>query len=161
MLQVFYLRCCICCTGYIRMLQVYVSNVGCKYFIWMSHMLQCPYTYVASICCKCFICFRRMLQVFHEQAWQEGAEWSPRARRPLCARGKQSEREAQSCILGCDSKCGARSYIYVQVVGAEHEVKRSTKLHHRRSKGIVIGNEPTTDAGIRSLLICTSSFGGL
>jgi hypothetical protein len=37
--------CCICCTGYTRMLQVYdsnisaVSNVCCKCFIWILHML--------------------------------------------------------------------------------------------------------------------------
>ena len=52
------------------MLQVYVSNilavsnVCCKCFIYMLHMLHWIYTYVASVCFKYFIYFRRMLQVF-------------------------------------------------------------------------------------------------
>jgi hypothetical protein len=57
MLHVFYLRV------------AYVSNLCCKYFIWVLHMLH---TYVASVpsgCCICFqhvflSCFRHMLQVF-------------------------------------------------------------------------------------------------
>ena len=81
-------RCCICCNGYTRMLQVYVSNISavsnvcCKCFIRMWHMLQWPYTYVVSsildVCCrKCF-----MLQMFHEQPRKNGCRqrWSPRAR---------------------------------------------------------------------------------
>jgi hypothetical protein len=57
--------CCICFSGYIHMLQAsiqnvsYVSNVYCKCFILMLHLL---YTYVASVCCKCFTCLRRMSQ---------------------------------------------------------------------------------------------------
>jgi hypothetical protein len=72
--------CCICCTGYTRMLQVHVSkvstvlNVCCKCFIWIcicciayTHMLQAYVVNVSSIfghmlqqikCflrCKCFI----------------------------------------------------------------------------------------------------------
>ena len=75
------------------MLQVYVSDVlsisdvCCKCFIWMLHMLQWLYTYVASVYSKCFIyfhtyvvnvlsnvayvavaihiCCRRILQMFH------------------------------------------------------------------------------------------------
>jgi hypothetical protein len=50
-------RSCICCTGHTRMLQsacfknvLAVSNVCCKYFIWMLHILQWSYTYVANIC---------------------------------------------------------------------------------------------------------------
>jgi hypothetical protein len=49
---------------------VYVSNISsvsdvcCKCFICMFHMLQWLYTYVESVCFKCFIYFRRMLQVF-------------------------------------------------------------------------------------------------
>jgi hypothetical protein len=52
-------------------LQVYVSNVSvvsnvcCKCFIWMLHMLQWLYTYVASVCLKCYCCFKRILQVFY------------------------------------------------------------------------------------------------
>ena len=61
-------RFCICCNGYSRMLQVYVSNIPfvldvCwKYFIWMLHMFQWLYTYVARVYSKCFRC---MLQVFY------------------------------------------------------------------------------------------------
>jgi hypothetical protein len=48
------------------MLQVFsdVSEVCCKRFISMLHMLQWLYTYVSSKCSKYFIRFRRMLQVF-------------------------------------------------------------------------------------------------
>jgi hypothetical protein len=59
---------CTCCNGYICMFQVYipnilaVSDVCCKCFIWMLHMLQWLYTYVTSVWSKYFICFRRMLQ---------------------------------------------------------------------------------------------------
>jgi hypothetical protein len=47
--------CCICCSGYTHMLQVYVSSVSAildvcrKCFIWILHMLQWLYTYVASL----------------------------------------------------------------------------------------------------------------
>jgi hypothetical protein len=55
-------RCCTCCNGYTRMIQVYVRNV----------------LYVSDVCCKCFICMlqkyiwmlhihaccKRMFQVF-------------------------------------------------------------------------------------------------
>jgi hypothetical protein len=69
--------CCICCNGYTRMLQAYVSNVSSVFqtyvanvFIWMLHMFH---TYVASIlsgCCTCFYnyfssVFQVFLQVFH------------------------------------------------------------------------------------------------
>jgi hypothetical protein len=49
---------------------VYVSNVSsvsdvcCKCFICMFHMLQWLYTYDESVCFKCFICFIYLLQVF-------------------------------------------------------------------------------------------------
>jgi hypothetical protein len=125
---------CICCTGYIFMLLVYVSNVlavsnlCCKYCIWMLHMLHWLYMYVASVCfkcfncfkpmlqalyldvayvtnvcCKCFICFGRMLQVFHEQARQGGA-------------GKGG-------LLGCSGPraCGSRHGSIGVAVDAEHE----------------------------------------
>jgi hypothetical protein len=88
------LGCCTCCNGYIRMSQEFVQNVlsvsdvCCKYFIWMLHtqacckrMFQVFHTYVAyvssicwlctcfqasvlGVCCKCFRCFGRMFQVF-------------------------------------------------------------------------------------------------
>jgi len=84
--------CCICCSGYIRVLQVYyfkyfscfrrmlhlfylgvayVSHIYCNYFIQMLHMFH---TYVPSVIwmlhmfcngyTRIFWCFRRMLQVF-------------------------------------------------------------------------------------------------
>jgi hypothetical protein len=57
-------RCCICCNSYTRMLQVSIQNVSsisdvrCKCFICMLHMLQWLYIYVVSICFKCFIYFQ-------------------------------------------------------------------------------------------------------
>jgi hypothetical protein len=54
------------------MFQVYVlndssvSNVCCKWFIWM---LQWLYTYVVSVCFKYFSCFKRILQVFYDVAY--------------------------------------------------------------------------------------------
>jgi hypothetical protein len=63
MLQVFYLDvvyvavaihvCCKCMFSNVSA----VSNVCCKCFIWMLHMLQWSYTYVTNVCSKCFICF--------------------------------------------------------------------------------------------------------
>jgi hypothetical protein len=53
------------------MLQVHVSNVlslsnvWCKCFICILHMLQWLCMYAVSVCSKCFTCFRPMLQVFH------------------------------------------------------------------------------------------------
>jgi hypothetical protein len=59
--------CYICCTGYTRMLQVYVF----KCFNCFKHMLQVFYldvafvvvaihVYVVSVCFKCFSCFKCM-----------------------------------------------------------------------------------------------------
>jgi hypothetical protein len=58
---------CICCNGYTRMLQVYVSaasNVCCRRFTWMLHIMQLLYMYVVSVCLKYFSCLKHMLQVF-------------------------------------------------------------------------------------------------
>ena len=112
MLQVFYLD-----IAYVAL----AIHVCCKCFIWMLHMLQCPYTYVASVCCKCFINFGRMLQqmlftlqVFHLQArlvsaGRGGPLGRSGPRMHKAGRGAQSwarstklgmEHEA-ACMLGC------------------------------------------------------------
>jgi hypothetical protein len=63
-------KCFICMLHMLQWLYTYVASVFskcCSCFIWMLHMfvdLQWLYTYVASVCFKCFTCFRRMLQVF-------------------------------------------------------------------------------------------------
>jgi hypothetical protein len=50
----FSFRCCICCSGYTPMMQMYVLNVSpisdvcCKCFIWMLHMLQWLYMYLQT-----------------------------------------------------------------------------------------------------------------
>jgi hypothetical protein len=81
--------CYVCCNGYVRMLQVYVSSVSCvclSCFICMFHvfssvcfilmlqkdlmlhMLQWLHTYVSSVCSTCFICLdvccKCMFQMF-------------------------------------------------------------------------------------------------
>jgi hypothetical protein len=61
MFQLFSSGCCICCSGYTRILQVYVPNVSpildvfCKYFIWML-------LYIAVVI---HICRKRAFQLFH------------------------------------------------------------------------------------------------
>jgi hypothetical protein len=107
-------RCCICCTAYTHILQVYVSNISavcntcCKCFIWMLHILQWPYTYVASVCCKCFICFGRTLQQMlyvPSVAWPgtgSGADGGgPLGRSGPRARGKRSGPDGPTYMRRC------------------------------------------------------------
>jgi len=51
----------VCCKYVIPNISA-VSDVCCKCFIYILHMLH---TYVASVSCGCCICFTHMLQAFH------------------------------------------------------------------------------------------------
>ena len=51
----------VCCKCMFQIFQLF-SNVCCRCFIWMLHMLQRPYTYVTNVYYKCFICFGHILQ---------------------------------------------------------------------------------------------------
>ena len=110
MLQVFYLD-----IAYVAL----AIHVCCKCFIWMLHMLQCPYTYVASVCCKCFINFGRMLQqmlftlqVFHLQARLVSAGRGG----PLGRSGPH----VHKARCGAQSRHGARGYLHAGLLSLSH-----------------------------------------
>jgi hypothetical protein len=92
---------CICCNGYRRMLQVSIQNISstsdvcCKCFIWMLHMLQWLYAYVGSACSNCFICFKCMLQevlpyckCFMSSAGSPRRRWWPSCVRYKCCKSR-------------------------------------------------------------------------
>jgi hypothetical protein len=106
--------CCICCTDYIRMLQMYFSNISavlticCKYFYLIV-------AYIPSVCCKCFmysdVCCSKyfMWQVFHQQA------------RLGCA--------GRGGPLRCSGPCMCSGSQVGVTAGTEHKTVWSTKLH--------------------------------
>jgi hypothetical protein len=132
-----------------------VSNVYCKCFIWMLHMLQCPYTYIASMCCKCFIyfgcpytyiasmcckyfiyfvCMLQQMLYVESVSWAGVARgrrwrWSPRAWSTKLYPWAWQQARSTKMHPWAGSRHGARCCIHGQIVGAEHETKRSTKLH--------------------------------
>jgi hypothetical protein len=114
MLPVFLSGCCICCTGYIRMLQVYISNVSPVSNVCCSahiHMLQAYIVNVSSI--RTYVAANTFtVQVFRQQARLEAiGRGGPLGR--SCQAGTTA---AQSCIHKCGSRRGARSYIYTRLL---------------------------------------------
>jgi hypothetical protein len=57
-------KCCICCSDYTRMLQVYVPNDS-KCFSCFRRMLQVFYLDVAYVLVAIHICCKPMFQMFH------------------------------------------------------------------------------------------------
>jgi len=98
----------VCCNGYTPMLQyisnvLAISNVCCKCFIWMLHMLQWPYTYmlqvyilnvssISDVCCKYFI------WMFHMFRWLYTYVASLYSKCFICFRHM-----LQVCLSGCCS----------------------------------------------------------
>jgi len=167
--------CCICCTGYTRMLQVYVSNVSavsnvcCKCFIWMLHMLQCHthmlhanvvnVSFVSGVCCN-----------VSWQSRQRGAgEGGPLGRSGPHIRagsevGVTAGAEHKVVSMGV---VAARSTKLYPWTGSRRGArgKRGTKLHpwtcsmcgatsciHRRPEDIIIENRRAASASVRTLV---------
>jgi hypothetical protein len=110
--------------------------------------------------------------VFHEQARQEGASGGGplgRSGPRVCARseagtiiGTEHKAISMGVVVGTEHEAsmggqqarstrqsGARSCIHGRAVGAEHEAKRSTKLHHGRPEGIIFENRRAKGAGVQ------------
>ena len=111
-------RCCICCTSYTRMLQVYISNILAVSNICCECVcLDVAYVAVAiHICCKrmfvnvsfvsdvcCIKCF--MLQVLHDQAPEVAADGGG----PLVRAGSEVGATApHACVGACVPQQQAR-----------------------------------------------------
>jgi hypothetical protein len=122
--------CFKCCSYFKRILQVFyldvalqvyvsnvltISNVYCKCFIWMLHILQCPYTYVANVCCKCFICFGHMLQqMFYVASVSWAGKYGPLGHKGPCV--------CMPSEAGTTSSAGHKAISMGVAVGAEHKV---------------------------------------
>ena len=140
-------RCCICCNGYICMLQVSVQNIShvfrCMLQVLVSGCCIC-FTHVASICSKYFSYFRRRLhQVFYVSSvycWMgqtDSRSMHPQvgAWIPACAQKMEQVRAVHTSVRETE---GRRRSSHVaggesRVNGAGSPCVRAKWSRHRRS----------------------------